>query len=901
MSATVEQPRVIRTPKSYWVNKRVHSHRDWKFAFWRELFQNSVDAKARNIDITISEETGKGSWGRPPNDANVVRVRFQDDGTGMTRDVLENVFFAPGESTKRNSDDSVGGFGTARTMLCFSQSRYSIETGIYRVEGDGSEYTIEEGPKVKGTTFEIDLSELETTLGGMRDALERYLSMSQLNVNITLNGKSIEAKAKKGPARRQLVAEVTEKAADGTRVRVIRPFATVHANQGEKSPHRGKVIVRVNGAAMFVEKSGLPHQVVVEIDRDLSREVLTDNRDGMKWDYQNALNTFMEEIAQDQTSALKEKESRKHRVIAGGLGSHLVESNLKVPLSAVDYTPSSLVIEREAGMVPVSALRNFQPAEFEEKGFVGVPAFALRELLTRLREGRPTFLDTWHDQNEVHAFREAARGDLAASLNRISEDFGRFLAAGVGASLRGAGLDPKYVDMHDIHIYIEDEDTKEMTAEEKEERTRWTWAVYRWSPDYWKKKGQSSGDGRGKSANLMLAAWTTMCEHAVRSLMEVYPEINQGKGIRFATGFAFVRDKKEYNYDLGRTVPKGTGALHTQKDDVEVLLINPIRSDGKEAYDLRTEGGKFGEKKGLSDLAALAVHEVAHILRSRHDEEYASILTRIIAAFYHPDRQKAMRADLVRNMAAVSAAYGGGISQVQALDPASVDMKDIVGRRGRPRKARPAEKLQAIAQPTTTAVLGTVADPTNAEAANNEVPALLLHIEETIRREKLDGVRTVNCDAAAELENRLAASLVGNDFTFAQKNDIETPEITNAREATNIGPKLSDLNMETLPENATVVQDAKTEVPGAKTLISELSIGRFNNVRDVRNSTPEPKNPNNPVSAIAALKQSKNLSAIVARIKAARLETKSETPSEKTVAPTSVMDVIEPEFDIGSP
>jgi hypothetical protein len=107
--------------------------------------------------------------------------------------------------------------------------------------------------------------------------------------------------------------------------------------------------------------------------------------------------------------------------------------------------------------------------------------------------------------------------------------------------------------------------------------------------------------------------------------------------------------------------------------------------------------------------------------------------------------------------------------------------------------------------------------------------------------------------------------------------------------------------METLPENATVVQDAKTEVPGAKTLISELSIGRFNNVRDVRNSTPEPKNPNNPVSAIAALKQSKNLSAIVARIKAARLETKSETPSEKTVAPTSVMDVIEPEFDIGSP
>jgi hypothetical protein len=50
------------------------------------------------------------------------RVRFADDGTGMTRRTLEEVFFALGRTTK-DGEDSIGGFGRARIILCFAPGR----------------------------------------------------------------------------------------------------------------------------------------------------------------------------------------------------------------------------------------------------------------------------------------------------------------------------------------------------------------------------------------------------------------------------------------------------------------------------------------------------------------------------------------------------------------------------------------------------------------------------------------------------------------------------------------------------------------------------------------------------------------------------------------------------------
>src|SRR3546814_8035615 len=76
---------------------------------------------------TLFRSAGKGSFGRDPSLENVVRIVFDDDGCGMDRDVLDDVYFAPGETTKKDGEFT-GGYGRARLMTCFSQVRYGIRT-----------------------------------------------------------------------------------------------------------------------------------------------------------------------------------------------------------------------------------------------------------------------------------------------------------------------------------------------------------------------------------------------------------------------------------------------------------------------------------------------------------------------------------------------------------------------------------------------------------------------------------------------------------------------------------------------------------------------------------------------------------------------------------------------------
>ena len=92
-------PEIMKTPKGYWLTRRTEGHSDWSFGFWRELFQNAVDAGAKTIAITVEDAQGKGSFGRNPTVENVVRVSFQDDGVGMDESILRDVFLRPGEST----------------------------------------------------------------------------------------------------------------------------------------------------------------------------------------------------------------------------------------------------------------------------------------------------------------------------------------------------------------------------------------------------------------------------------------------------------------------------------------------------------------------------------------------------------------------------------------------------------------------------------------------------------------------------------------------------------------------------------------------------------------------------------------------------------------------------------
>jgi hypothetical protein len=304
-------PTVV-TPKSFFVNERRH-YSNWRFAFWREFFQNSIDAGAGNIDISIKRDEN-----------NKIIVVFSDNGSGMTREILDSVYFRLGETTKKG-DDSVGGFGRARILTCFSMDSYEIRTLNLLVKGSGGEYTIDEVDSILyGTRVTIVID--NESMDSIQNALSEYLCMSQMACSVHVNGERWRDWSYRRVLCRNLAVNGEE-------------FAGVYVN---KSASIHRIIVRVNGTAMYSRYISAHAQIIVEIFSSLSRKVLTANRDGMAEAYSLALDNFANEIASETLSALKPRFKKKSTSFKGGGLISAVGSNKPAPVSSEFNQPVSI-------------------------------------------------------------------------------------------------------------------------------------------------------------------------------------------------------------------------------------------------------------------------------------------------------------------------------------------------------------------------------------------------------------------------------------------------------------------------------------------------------------------------------------------------------------------------------
>ncbi|MGY3582263.1 hypothetical protein ACVIGB_000812 [Bradyrhizobium sp. USDA 4341] len=267
MSPTADKPRLVVPDKSFFVKERASLYNQWLISWWRENMQNSVDAGAKTIRIDISDAPAKGSFGREPTPDRVTRVVFSDDGVGMDEATIDNVFFRMGATTK-DDETSVGGFGRARIMTCFSQVRYSIETRDRYVEGDGPEYLnfsrseaidalgrwqhaaservdasgdseqaalhraatdaiaadrarLASADAFSGCRLEVDLPPDErdrnghrSTPEGMLNTLQVYLAQSDLKCEVIINGEPYQKPSVKYAKRKALYATVGKDAID---------------------------------------------------------------------------------------------------------------------------------------------------------------------------------------------------------------------------------------------------------------------------------------------------------------------------------------------------------------------------------------------------------------------------------------------------------------------------------------------------------------------------------------------------------------------------------------------------------------------------------------------------------------------------------------------------------------
>src|SRR3984893_9627450 len=135
-------PAITLSPSFFKNELRAYSN--WRIAFWRELFQNSVDAKASTVWINFDEAENENAGGNASNTSTDrdLKITFEDDGPGMDRSTLEQTYFVVGETRKTgNGDTNIGGFGRARIITCFAHKNFEIHTQNWLCQGSGTQYT----------------------------------------------------------------------------------------------------------------------------------------------------------------------------------------------------------------------------------------------------------------------------------------------------------------------------------------------------------------------------------------------------------------------------------------------------------------------------------------------------------------------------------------------------------------------------------------------------------------------------------------------------------------------------------------------------------------------------------------------------------------------------------------
>jgi hypothetical protein len=707
----------VSVDKTFFKKERDQFYGNWLIAFYRELFQNSVDAGSRKIAIELNEVEARGSFGNLPEDTDrVTRIVFADDGKGMTADVIDNVYFKMGKSTKDDpGSGTIGGFGRARIMTCFSQNRYSILTKDRFVMGDGVHFehgsvgrqlaelekyadaleASQEPGAVEslrainadierlreawtkrggypGCRVEVDLdtSPPESwrakpgTLENMKEALFAYLSESQLPCEVTINGQTPEAffahvdgklQARKGPVRRVLSVP----GPDGDV-----QFATVHLSDGKKAAMKGKMIVRVSGASMFKKDvGGLESQVIVEIDPVLSREALNSNRDGLKGDYERAVDGLLKDLTINTLTALKDKNMKVFEV-EGEKG------RIKTTAPKMDDAISERLTSEEIGEIVKTSGKVPRITSFEALGNMALHQDILKRFMEKTYRGSSFLIEylqlNYGADDELHRQLKSLRDGLYGERRKpewFFENAGEKAKAWVLAGLanrvertRAAWKeeqDNRIKGVHDIYISMESTNTKTRAA------------ARRHHPDNWNVE-----TGSGKAMRTLLSVWTAACSVAMETLYAVRPGMQD---IQWTTGFVYSLPEETHQGDQYRNVATEAACVRINGHDDDLrMLINPVNDDGTLRF-------STSDRKDLRRILALAKHEIAHALESYHNETFANVLTELDAALDPDEAFRRMRAEA----AGVTAAYAEGKARVHSLD--------------REPGVRPAERLLALA------------------------------------------------------------------------------------------------------------------------------------------------------------------------------------------------------------
>lgn len=527
----------IKVPHSFFVKERQQVYTDWRGAFWREFIQNSLDAGATKIDFTLGvlEQDPKTEKLNAIIGSQRLMVTVEDNGPGMSRDVLENVYMSLGASTKEQTG-SIGGFGRARILTCFSHPRWilSSQEWVCTSTPDGAGYEVHDN-KVGYTSGLRAQVEVESHRGMMLDALWRTINQCELGdrVIFTLNGDEMHKLRFYAPI---AMGEALKPMLNGE--------GQLYAANGDACTH--KIVVRVNGMVMFntdLHGASDGKGYVLELLPKTSRNHLTASRDEPRGTLRTELYSLVSELNRGNRDAAMAQHEASKLTRYGNEVRCSVDTRLLLP----DY-----MIERMGRKVPSDFDREISRSI---KIFLGDRAREREEIMNKAEE----------DKDPITLYLEGS--GCASYINANGKIW------------------------HD--------------------------AAVEWNPTNWRAVLNGRYVGwlpKFRHRAELLKAWSLACDTAAASLALI-----TGRQYFYLTGFVFDPTCRAL---CRENIGEYKGAA------VNALLLNPLTEtpEGKlrEWYTIRT-------KDGLRELCAVAVHECIHMEHYYHDEEYATLMTKIMA------------------------------------------------------------------------------------------------------------------------------------------------------------------------------------------------------------------------------------------------------------------------------
>ena len=163
--------RQVDIPFDYFQKLVIREYHNWKLAFIRELLQNSVDAGSTKIEINYD-----GTY-----------ITFSDNGSGMTKEIIQTALLKLGGSHKEN-DEAVGGMGNAKNVIYLAWPEWEVTSTECTVVGQGPKYEFNDKFCDRGVISKI---KVEGKLGDIKNLIEGYLSKCDTNVAIFYNNELV--------------------------------------------------------------------------------------------------------------------------------------------------------------------------------------------------------------------------------------------------------------------------------------------------------------------------------------------------------------------------------------------------------------------------------------------------------------------------------------------------------------------------------------------------------------------------------------------------------------------------------------------------------------------------------------------------------------------------------------